>query len=446
MTTSVFLAESNQSHFVLIDNTPNVADNLEDLSIGAGIGKFPGISPRRVSMHSWHLESPVSGTSIPKSAIIDGVIVELVPNISTEASANNSEFGFAFMRPDGHWDRSREHPLHQRQGAASYGPPVHTLAMSFQIFNENSTSIARSIGPAGSGILSSFTTDTEDFNQTFGSTIQIPANEQIGSIGIELGRNDSPGTDPEVRVNLYSLAKNERGQGLDTLIATSDAVLYNSLPTTSSGNEHVFTFSPTIPAEAQDRWMGFMIEGDWFDADNASTHRLLIWSSFLASQENIPKDSFGSLMVASKVPTVQFENSFVGYYPLPFDVPSIWVSTFAATRELNTPISRRVSDIFIFNPGEVEHEELNWTIGRPVSFGSIEYGAQVSLTGDIVDGLQDYIDSDDYDPDVGRVWVGLMLDRREGAFKVWRFAGPGNTTLSAIKLIIDWHPRLINST
>jgi len=445
MTTSVFLAEANQSHFVLVTDVVNVLDNLSQLTIGAGTGKFPTITPRRSSIHSWHLESPVSGTSIPKTAIIDGVKIEVVPDVTNAADLETrTEFGFAFMRPDGHWDRSREHPLHQQQGAASYGPPLVSSSIVFQVFNENTTIIAGTIGPTASGgNMATFTSDGEDFNQTFGTTIQIPANEQIASVGIELGRNDSPGTNPDVRVNLYSLTKNERYQSLDTLIATSDAIPYLSLPTTASGNslEQIFTFDPVIAAESEDRWVGFMIEGEWFDPDNASSHRILVNRTWL--NQHPKDDTFGSFMVASKVPAVQFENSFVGYYEFPRDVPGIWRNV-GPVWELVVPMERRLGDIFIYDFDEVEDNDLTWNAGEPVSFGTMEYGATVGLTNDIVAGLQAYIDSDDYDPRIGRVWLGLMFDRRAGLFTLWRFAGPGHATYSAIKLIIDWHPRRIN--
>ncbi len=450
MTTSVFVAESNQSHAVFMDGSPNSADNLESFLIGAGQGKFPTNFPRRSSVHAWHLESPVSGTAIPKNAIIDGVQIEVVAS-GVSTGVDRTDFGFAFTRPDGHWDRSREHPLHQQQGAASYGPPGPLGTMICQAYNENTASVAHTLGPARSGIVNDFVSNDEDYIQTFGSSIQIPGGEQIGSFGVELARADTPGTNPEVRVSMYSLTKNTRLHALDERIATSAPISYLDLPTTASGNEleQIFSFSPAIPAEVDTRWVAFVIEGDWFAPDNASTHRITV--RFVQHQFHnfLLGDTFGSLMIASTVPAVQFENSFVGYYRNPREIPVIWESTGGSLEfGRGAPLlSWRVSDIFTFDEGD-EHDEFIWIDGRPISWGNIEYGAQLSLTGDIVAGLQGYIDSVEYDPEVGRVWISIMWDREQndGLFALWQSAGPGGSDRSPIKLIIDWHPRLINST
>ncbi len=185
--------------------------------------------------------------------------------------------------------------------------------------------------------------------------------------------------------------------------------------------------------------MGFVIEGDWFDADHFSTHRIIVEtiSDLVSVQNAYPENTTGSMLHASKNPAAQFENSFVGYYYSKWDLPSLYRN--GSQFELTEPFPRAFGNTMQFDGDE----PLVWTTDVPTSYGSTQYGADHELTGDIASELQSWIDSEHYDPSTGKYWLGLLFDKQSGVNIQYRFYGPAGAQ-TAPKITIHWHPRRIN--
>ena len=225
--TSTFIAKNNQSHFVVTEEgTSNITGDLTEIVVGStGSGKFPVEHDAfRQSVNSWHLGSPDTGLAIPKHAIIDNARVRFVPSQTTSESDSNADQDFRLLLPDGHWDRSRTHPLHQQQGAASYGPPLVSTSVFFDAFDETLTNEIASTYTASAVQTGSFGSYLDDFSHTTGTTIQIPANTQVGRVEILIYRLDTPVANPNLKVSAYELTGNGRQYALDSRIDSSDNI------------------------------------------------------------------------------------------------------------------------------------------------------------------------------------------------------------------------------
>jgi hypothetical protein len=391
-------------------------------TLQTGVGKFPVEYTNRTQMHhSWHLGSPDSGLPIPKNAIIEGVRVQVTPTTSYSLSGRQADMCLAL---------------------AAYSAPSLSFALNAKVYNEvpsviavTSTGIEPLEGAFDTGV------------QAWGSTVFIPAGEQIGQVEIDIERLDTPGTNPDVNVNMYSLYRNARQYAPHEFMATSDPVPYNNL-TLTSGSNQPFVFDPPIASSTADRWLGFMIEGDWFSAANHATHRIKCKASQGLAQITYPVNTSGSLLFASLHPDVQYENAFSTYYYKVLDLPVLFQSDFSA-QELILPYDRSFGVRLEYD----DVEPMVWTADVPVSYAdNKDFGATFTVAVSGTDSYEDnrlttqlqrWIDSEWYNPDTGNEWVAIFIDRKGGT-NSQIIHSTAQSAFPSATLIIDWRPRRVN--
>lgn len=438
---SVFYAKSHQSDSMLSTLSLNQLAEGGTWQVGSGTGKAPvANNPRECSMHSWHLGSPDTGLLIPKHAIIERVSLELDPEQSWSYTGLEATHRIALMAADGHWDRSRTQTLHQQQQVID-GPPgpsqyltsysAPSVASSIELYVDNaSTEIAESITGGGAADL---TTQAAEMMQTFGCTVQIPANEVIAAIRLPLSKADTPGASLDLAAQIYSLDRDSREGVPSQKVQLSSAMRYVDLPTGSPVMQ-TFTVSPVIPAQSTARWIAILIEGPLFNPLHAvtGTHRLTFRAKYAADHSVYPVSSLGSMLHASTSGNVQWENSFHGYYYQTGAVPMHY--KHAVDAELVTPFARHFGATLNWDGVE----PFTGTINVPISFGSDP--SDEPLTGDIVAEVQAWIDSDDYDPSSGRYWVGMFFDQQGPVVSAYlSFKSPLAYATKSPKLTVDWH-------
>ena len=599
--TSTFIAKNNQSHFVVTEEgTSNITGDLTEIVVGStGTGKFPAqYDAYRQSVNSWHLGSPDTGLTIPKNAIIDNARVRFVPSQTRSESDINADQDFRLLLPDGHWDRSRAHPLHQQQGASSYGPP---LVSSSVVFDETLTNEIASTYTAGASLTTTFGSYVDDFSHTTGTTIRIPANTQVGRVEVTIWRLDAVGVrvvslafegsaaptslvvggperpwstsfgslvgqgdyaarftvsgvdsgfwngagagelaidttvanppkyvrvrlrrivegdetwngklyfmsngdgrselkrqyaaepdwskglvtitwdmttpdagawlgdadigrlrfnlttggtsfgsvfdiesiivdnasaDPNIQVSAYELTGNGRQYALDSRIDSSDIVSYLDLGLFPVTVTQKFDFPTPIPEKPFGRWIGLMIEGDWFDEAYQLSHRIVLSVRNHDQQESYPSGTLGSQMIATNIADAQDENSFVGLYYRGEDVPVLYQEGTGSN--LATPYPRHFGSILAWNGST----PLTWTTDVPIVYGdTVGDTADEPIDGSFKDEIQNYIDSAYYNPATGRYWLGMMFGKRDGINSQYRYYGPSGSG-QAISLELDWH-------
>lgn len=439
---SIFIAEDHNSFSLAADASSNSTDGELFVQYGSGSGKFPLASlPRMCTCNSWHLGDPNTGDPIPKLAVIDRVSVEIVPDRNHSYTGLEATTRLALMAADGHWDRSRTSSLHLRvqeiddnpvesPWITGYSSAVQSATVELYVDNA-SEQIAETV--TDNSQYSDLVTHTAFVYQTYGNNVLIPAGEEIHAIRMPLGRFDNPLGDAGMQLQLYSLNRNHRDGVPEQKGPISDTIMYRSM-TQGSTTEQTFTFSPPVPAQSEDRYIGVLLEGPIFNPILATTQTVrVIFRHFRRLlQETYALGGTASMLYATtSVEHSRWENSFHGFYVDGVQAPVLYKN--ASQQPLELPFPRYTGNIM----GWDGVEPLVFTNNVPIAFGSDP--ADEPLTGDIVAEMQAWIDGADYDPDTGRYWVGMFMDQlgpKAARYVHYHTPVSDNT---AIKLTLDWH-------
>ena len=423
MTISTFTAGLEQSHWITRGaGSPGPAGQTV-VEMGDNL-KGGGSDGRRSTYHSWDIDG------LPKHAIIDEAYIEFLPTTGTGIDIDDPNYThvLALMYADGHWNRSAQNALHQAEGGAYYYAPSQTDTLWFTVRNSVDSEIADTM-PVTTGF--SLLANSPDFLQGLGTTVEIPAGEDIKTVRVFVNRLDAPlPGDPGLTLNLYTLSDNGRQFSLDALVASSVPVPYSSVTLHPAGGNVDFTFATAIPSQAAARWVGLMIEGEIFDPIYLGTQRYQLVRRAEAIQTVYLSGTAGSLINANADTDEANANSLVGYLN-ERSVPCLY--PISSSTLITTPYSR------FFGTVMSKTECGPWTAGVPKTYGSAAASEEFP---NFVQNLQDWIDSAHYSPLEGKTWIGMLIDIASPDNTLWRSAGPAHATLAAYKLVLDWHPRL----
>ena len=419
MTISTFIVGLEQSHWITrTGGEPGPAG--QTLVAFGDVGKGGGSLGRRSTYHSWDIDG------IPKNAIIDEAYVEFVPSSAHgDIDSPNHTHVMALMYADGHWNRSEQNELHQAQGAPYYNAPAQTDTLDFTARNTADIEIADTM-PDTTG-QAWFSNELAAF-QSLGCTIEIPANENLKTVRVQMSRLHAPDPNaPTLKVNAYTLAGNGRQYALGTLIASSQTVAYGSLALDPASSDIDFTFAIAIPAQSTVRWIGLMIEGEIFDGAWTGTQSYQLRRRSHASQTSYLAGTAGSWIHANIDTDIANANSLVGYLN-ERSVPCLY--PVSSSTLITTPYARYFGIVMS------KTECGPWTIGVSKTYGSAVADEEFP---NFVQNLQDWIDSAHYSPSEGKTWIGFMFDIALPENVTWWSAGPTHATYPAHKLILDWH-------
>ncbi len=424
MTISIFTAGLEQSHWITRSASAPGPAGQTVLEMGDAT-KGGGSDARRSTYHSWDL-----GDTIPKHAIIDEAYIEFVPTAGVGADPDTDDFehSVALMFADGHWNRSAQNELHQSQGAAYYYAPSQTDTLFFTVRNSSDVEIADTM-PVTTG--QTWFSNSQASFQGLGCTIEIPANEDLKTVRVQMNRLHAPDPSaPTLKVNAYTLSGNGRQYALDTLVASSGTVAYGSLALNPASSDIDFTFATAIPAQSTARWIGLMIEGEIFDGAWTGTQVYQLRRRAHSVQTAYLAGTAGSWIHADIATDIANANSLVGYLN-ERSVPCLY--PVSSSTPITTPYARYFGSLM------TKRECGPWNAGVLKSYGS---SAADEEFPDFVQNIQDWIDSDHYSPGLGKTWIGLMVDIASPENIAFPSAGPAHATLAAYELVIDWHPRL----
>jgi len=397
--------------------------------------KNGGPDDRRSMVHGWDLFDPETGFSIPKICTIISVKIDWTASATQNTSIiRNREHDIALIASDGHWDRSITNALSEQGGSGiTYGPPTFRNSTALQLKNSAASEIATTVDTFDAGAA---VTNFLPFIRGFGCTVEVPNAEDVKSVGFVISRgvNPAPAQDVELRVKAYSLKANGRQYAIDTLIATSDPVMYSSLPFVNPPTVYeTFTFSTAIPAVTTgSRWLGFMVEGEWLDDSHYTTH----WLRYIGGNASLDPSVYnsgsrGSTFWASPEAAYRWENSFLWQYVYDMNVP------FA--RDENTTLLMTIPFKRYF--GSVMSQTISagtWAIDEAASYGSTNSGAD-EIFPNFVANVQDWIDSDWYTPSKRETYMGIMMGNKNPENILYEMHGPGNTGgYSNIRLTIEY--------
>lgn len=398
--------------------------------------KNGGPDDRRSMVHGWDLFDPETGFSIPKICTIKSVKIDWTASATQNtATLRDREHDIALIASDGHWDRSVTNALSKLAGSPiTYGPPNFRNSTALQLKNSAASEIATTVdtfdGAAG-------VTNFLPFLRGFGCTVEVPNNENVKSVGFVMSRgvDPSPVFDTELRVKAYSLKANGRQYAIDTLIATSDAVMYSSLPFVNPPTVYeTFTFSTAIPAVTTgSRWLGFMVEGQWLEENRYTSHFIrYIGGNSSSSPDAYNTGSHGSSFYGTGGDVYNKPNSFIWQYVFDMNLP--FARDENTTLLLTTPFKRYFGSIMskTISPG-------TWVIDEPVSYGSTASGAD-EIFPNFVANVQDWIDSDWYTPSKRETYMGIMMGNKNPENALYEMHGPGQafTGYSNIRLTIEY--------
>jgi hypothetical protein len=427
MSISTFSSGLNQSHWApRLITSPGPAGSA--ILLEGDNSKLPGPDERRSTYHIWDLTDPDSGSpSVPKNAIVDEAYIEFIPQHNLDdVDDDNHERAIALMASDGHWDRSAQNALHQANGAAFYYGASQTDVLDFMVRNSADSEIADTmVDPTGGGWLSN---TGVTYLQGLGTTVEIPAGEDIKTVRVPMRRLDAPlpGA-PTLQVFAYELSSNGRQYALDSFIAASEPVAYGSLALQPAQSDIDFTFATAIPSQGSSRWIGLMIEGEIFDPTWFGTQIYQLWRRNVLQQNSYPLDTAGSWLNADPDTDIANANSIVGYLNSR-SVPCIYQNNF--TTPLMTPYQRYFGSVM------TKRACGPWVWPEPKTYGSAAADEEFP---DFVQNVQDWLDSDYYSPGLGKTWIGFMIDIPAPNNVVFRTYGPGDATYDGYKLIIEWH-------
>lgn len=409
---SVVVVTTNVNHGIAEPESNSATLNLafDDLVVYMGdAGTLPGPDIRHALAFVFDLSS---GGGIAKTATLTDVKITLTPNATLSLSGGDADHRFALMEPNGQWDRSTDSVLHQSTSGIVYGAPSRqATARSFRGKNEaGSTIFDTSTAAAG------FTTfETSAAWPSWGCTFQLPANEILWDMYVDMARIDT-GSASNIRLDVYELEGDGRHFAIKSLLASTRELPYSSL-VLNTVTETAFTFfGPGFAATTSDRWLAVVVAGDILDDGTIrTTHRLKSRYVTGTSCSSYRGSTEGSLFRVSDVAVNDNSLSDIAYI-YSSDVPHIYAS--GTTTRLTTPYDRVRSGGSVLASSE---STVSWTSGTPYNYGTPASGQMNVVTGCLVE-FQSWLDSDDYDPDDGKHFLGLMLEPFDPDDELWEVA------------------------
>lgn len=336
----------------------------------------------------------------------------------------------ALMQPDDHWSADPDKVI---QADTTYSLPSFSDTVRTEGRQSNGTLITQT---SSSGSHEIGTTGDPAF-QTIGCTIQLPAGSNCGQARFWISRADSELPDnPDIRVVVYNTAGGflqSRGQfAIDSPLGiVSDPIPYGNLPFVGVGGAvtaTTFTFPTNISGYFFAKWWAFMLEGDWFHADYAPNQYRINYHHVRGNSDQSAYNplTFGSTVIASKDPAVQFKNSLSHYYPYMLDVPALYKNN--STDLLTTPFKRYIGNV-------VTSTDCGpWTAGEDKSYGSATSGADEIFTG-FESEIQDWISGPWWSPT--NPYMGLLTEIEDVTnirFQVYTHVAIGH---NGMRLVID---------
>lgn len=438
MTLTVYEAKSPQeNHYVGRGSSHNLFGDYIELYWGDGSKTPVGSDTRRSVVMSFDIGNPDTGTVITKGATIDDVRFEFVPSQTRSAVlAPNNSWRMALIASDGYWDRSTSHHLYALNGSGIHiGPSDIGRTIDLRVKNSASTEIADAMTD-DTGWASFSTGGFVPATATIGSTIEIPADEDIKTVSLTLNRFDvtPPIPDTTLIAVVYELWRNGRNYAVDHVIGTSDPINYSDLVQNLVATNTVdFTFDTPIPASTETRWVGVILEGTRLDAEALSSVQRLVYKGRdnTASPIGYLSGTAGSLIFATKQAIyLTWQNSFYESAYLARDsVPFIYPAN--STTKITTPYQRYFGNV-------MGKDITNIVLNVTESIGSTGSGAENIVSG-MEDEVQAWFDSEWYDPDIGRTWIGLLLEIFNPNNLYWLIHGPANVVgANKMKIYINW--------
>lgn len=422
--TSTYHSTSGHAHFATRNQAINAAGDFAELLMGDAVDATPGVEPddRQSIVLTWNLAEsnmdPSSDAAYEKDAALNNSSLLFTPSRTTAEPVNdNSTFAFAMLAPDGHWDRPTTHPLHTNQSGKCYSAPAISATIRARANNSGLTgNVADTMSDQTGAVAFTTNTGAYPYYQTFGTTMRIPANEEIDSVDIQLSRptGSSPAANPGIQLKLYSLAGNARHYAPDILQATSNAVPYLDLTQSASAaaTPERFTFPTQIPAQSSERWVAVILEGPWFQETYRVTHPVTVLQRTSIVQDAYMSGTDGSFIFATTRGINQKDNGFWPYYNWHTDVPGLYPQ--ASTTPLTTPYQRH------FGTPISNASSGGWFTSVALSYGDSGH------THDVVgwnEMLQAYLDSDNFDPSQGKTWVGMIIEVTNPTNLLWGMSG-----------------------
>jgi hypothetical protein len=432
MPVSVFTAGYNQCNESTRDSVLNNINSTASVQIGDGT-KFIEADDRHSTIQTWDLSDPDTG-SLPvlDGSTINSVRMQFTPSATQGAVGLNASHALAVLASDGHWDRSSTNELHQNQSGVTYSAPSMDTAFYFRSYSTGDL-----VNPTGetstqdtAPLVGNYDSSASLLYHAFGTTMQVQAGRDVARISIRMAaRNPTPPGDTNLKVNVYSLRKNGRHYAVESLIGSSDTIAYSSIAYAANATLYYdFDFSTPISSSVSARWLGFVVEGDWFDESLRASYGMNVARrTFNGDFNNYMDGSFGSAITASKhALSVASTNSLLYFYQNQIDVPAIYGDLNITPS--TTPFTRFHGSVM---GGDVGLGA--WQIDVPRSYGSPGSGADEEFAL-LAANMQSYLDSTDFGSN--RRWFGLMLDIPRPNLAFWDYYGSGDAR--AVSLIVDW--------
>lgn len=432
---SHFHAKSRHSHYTIRGAGLNATGDFTEILLGDDVPATPGVEPddRHSMIFTWDLSDPdtvpFNDPPVPKGAILSNSSLTLSPTrVTLEPFNDNSTFEFGLLAPDGHWNRPTTHPLHTNQSGITYSAPSHSATIRMRASNAASPLYSDTMSDQTGSTVLTTNTGALPYLHTFGCTMRIPAHQSIDSITVNLCRPVAGGLSAvDMRLNVYSLFESGRHYALEKLEGSSDLFPYLSLVQSAdpAANTVTFTFSTPIPAQAYERWVGVMIEGPWFSETYRTTHLITVQYRVGTSQSAYLAGTDGSLMYATTKASHQVSNALWPYYYLHNDVPALYPQASAV--RLDTPYRR------YFDTPLVNTNSGPWSI--QLSYG--HSGHTHNVTGWLA-LMQAWLNSDYFDPENGKSWIGMILEVQNPSNLLWGCTGIDSGTEPILGMTWDY--------
>lgn len=366
--------------------------------------------------------------TIPKNAIIEGVKLIIHPTESQSASGGDADHRFALLSPDGGWNRSSQSAIHASSiGSAplglAFGVPALGIHMRAKGFTSTGGAIF-DINTAGAGFVDYA---TSILRPTLGSTFLQTASDIIKHIDVTMRRMDAESSDL-LQLSVYMLNSNNRNAPVSSHLLSTPPMLYSVLSEAYAQQRFTFIDAGINPTGSP-RWLAFCITGDLVNQGLSINSRRFEFQGQDGDSDLAYRVATEGSAFSAAFSDVPMSLSTVGY-ATGFDVPHIYTNN--STSLLTTPFQRHVGNVL-----ESSDESVSWISGTNYNYGSPSSGQLNELPG-IVAELQAYIDSDAFEPVLGKSKIGFMVTVLDPNDLLWQSAGPAHATQKPMKLQITY--------
>ncbi|KKK83270.1 hypothetical protein LCGC14_2795060, partial [marine sediment metagenome] len=170
-----------------------------------------------------------------------------------------------------------------------------------------------------------------------------------------------------------------------------------------------------------------MIEGEIFDPTWYNTQVYQLYRRSTAEQDIYPTDTAGSWLNAAPDSNIANANSLIGYLN-ERSVPCIYKNSSRVP--ITTPYQR------FFGSEMTKRQCGPWVANTPKTYGSAVADEEFP---NFVQNIQDWLDSDNFSPRLGKSWIGIMMDIPWSHSILIHTIGPGHATYDPYKIVIEWH-------